>query len=136
MNAKSLKDSKLVQLRIPAGWVLAYNTFFDDPPVTEDGQSNKFHNDSQDLLLLKQTGTFIDGKWTRSKKHVICIDVGWYYAPESSEKRDRRNGHYKISAYRNNWKHILRIDYAKTLEETILKVEAWLNEIDKSGNLK
>ena len=133
MSQSASSDCKLVRLRIPGGWAVEWNTFFDEAPVDAHGKPNRLHNDSPDLLLIKQIRTYHSGKWTRNKKYVMCIDVGWHYLPYGTLEKDRNHGHYKITAYRNNWKKIIRINYQPTLEGTIALIEEWLDEIDRTG---
>ncbi|MGL5058689.1 MAG: hypothetical protein ACRC62_01810 [Microcoleus sp.] len=67
---------QLVPLRIPTGWIVHWNLFYDIEPVLENGvlKNTSQCNDSEDLLCLQ---TYVP----ESKKGVwdeACIDLGWY----------------------------------------------------------
>lgn len=67
---------KLVPLRVPTGWIVQWNLFYDLEPVLENGvlKNTPPCNDSKDLLWLQ---TYIPddkkGIWDE-----VSIELGWY----------------------------------------------------------
>jgi hypothetical protein len=66
----------LVPLRVPAGWLVEYNTLVefgpDSPPTGDD---YRWHH-TEDLLQLRSC-TVVDGAWQVDPDGFL-VDLGWY----------------------------------------------------------
>jgi hypothetical protein len=76
-------SGELVPFRVPAGWAVVYNSFFDD-------------NLDEDLLWLKQVGIPHPGaQYAILDEEGYQIDLGWY--------RDV----FRVVVMRRNWDDVL-----------------------------
>lgn len=135
-----MEDPKLIPLRIPAGFAVCYNKFYDVEPTesktTEDFLENWGYFTEDILQIIKMD--LIKGHWQITEPHLI-IDLGWY--PDSSPK-----GAYvlylAVVKEDHDWAVIEQIrsrDRMK-IRETI---EKWMEDIiqqrityDKNTNIK
>ncbi|CAG0935870.1 hypothetical protein TFLX_04721 [Thermoflexales bacterium] len=110
-------DPPLQPLRIPAGWHVAYNQFFDiEPDMTAEAYSGSWWYFSEDMLQLKHA------EWK------LLLDLGWY--PES-----RPEGNFKIYLVQlmddveempDAWESPLATFSSPSRQEIVKTIEAWL----------
>lgn len=127
---KTFKDCNLVALRIPAYWVVKHNTFLDEPPLDENGNPNKFHNDSPDLLLIQQVRTVVNNQFSYDEKDLLLIDVGWKYLPIGTDEKSRSRGCYWLKLYRGNFSDgtLLLHEIYDSIMETVEAINRILKE--------
>lgn len=118
---KTFNDCWLVALQIPANWVVKHNTFLDETPLDENGKPNKFHCDSPDLLLMRQTKTIVNNTLSTTDKDLLLLDAGWKYLPIGTTQQSRANGCYWIKLYRGNFSEgtLLIHEVRTTIAETV-----------------
>ncbi|WP_143288153.1 hypothetical protein [Calothrix rhizosoleniae] len=118
-----INDLKLYPLRIPTGWKVTHNRFYEFDPhqnPTLEGvyQDNPWLVFVENLLQLQHT------------PYPFLIDLGWY--PEADPK-----GNFRLSLIKNqDWNQPLRIYESKSGSAIVEKIEDWLREIGlKFGNV-
>lgn len=123
MKKKSLKNLQLAPLRIPTGWKIINNNFYDISPDMEyfiDGIPNgdSWELFTQDLLQLQHD------------HYNLVLDLGWY--PEADSK-----GNYKIVLLKKyDWENPIRTIESINKDKTIKAINKLLSEISKNhGNL-
>ncbi len=127
---KTFADCRLVPLRIPGGWIVKHNTFHDEPFRNPDGTLNRFHNDSPDLLLIRQVRGIVNNQWSDDEKDCLLLDVGWKYLLTPQNTLDKSDGYYKVQLLRGNFSEgtTLLIEEHKSIADTIAAVERILME--------
>jgi hypothetical protein len=128
---KKPSDTVLAPLSIPARWLVYHNSFLNEPPLLEDGTPNRFHNDSPDLLLLKQYGFDEEGKISFNEKGLFIIDVGWKYFPVGTTEPQKNYGGFQVSVFTKDlqWENLLYQEFFFTLEQTIDAINAILKQM-------
>jgi len=113
----------LIQLKIPAGYAVAYNEFYDvDPVVSEDSDSliENWGLFTEDLLQIVKL-RINNGKWyIPERENTLLFDLGWY--PDSNI-----NGHYRLLLVDGDWNEIKSISSKDRflIKETL---EEWMEE--------
>ncbi|GIP17523.1 hypothetical protein J40TS1_31650 [Paenibacillus montaniterrae] len=113
----------LIQLKIPAGYAITYNKFYDvDLNLSED--SDYFIENwgffTEDLLQITKL-KIKKGKWyIPERKDTMLFDLGWY--PDSNI-----NGHYCLRLVDGNWNEIKSIS---SKDRFLIKdtLEQWMEE--------
>lgn len=102
---------KLQELRIPTGWFISYNQFYDISPSKETVESiDTFF--TQDILQLEH------------KDRNRLMDLGWY--PEG----DYKNGSYGLVVYEGDFHGKLLYEFdSKSKQETVSEINRLLLEI-------
>lgn len=120
----------LMSLKIPAGWAVTYNQFFDLSIEDKALPPEDLELFGEDILQIESM-ILENGAWILPLEHFL-IDLGWY--PEADPK-----GHYKLllvlvdSTKSKKWKE-LRTFRSKDRFEVRDMLEYWLgfrNNIDK-----
>ncbi|MDQ0170556.1 hypothetical protein J2T19_001998 [Paenibacillus tundrae] len=113
----------LMQLKIPAGYAVTYNKFYDVDPVLSADSDYFIENwgfFTEDLLQIVKM-KIKNGKWDiPEREDTILFDLGWY--PDSDIK-----GHYRLELVDGEWNEIKSISSKDRLviKETL---EEWLEE--------
>ncbi|WP_169090480.1 hypothetical protein [Paenibacillus sp. PL91] len=116
---------KLIELRIPEGFAVCYNKFYDVEPVpVEDGDGfiKNWHYFTEDLLQIIKM-EIVNGKWIvpQNGQERLIIDLGWY--PDS-----RVDGEYKLVVVNDTWE-TLKEKQSKSRFEIKETLENWLELI-------
>lgn len=116
---------QLMPLRIPEGFAVCYNKFYDIEPIKSEEPDNLIENwgyFTQDILQILKMD-LQKGVWYIPKEHLI-IDLGWY--PDSSP-----NGMYglELSVVRedHSW-DIIEQKESRDRFEIRDTIERWLKE--------
>jgi hypothetical protein len=127
---KTFEDCWLVALRIPANWVVKHNAFLDEPPLDANGNPNKFHCDSPDLLLMRQVRTVVNNKLSTEDKDLLLLDASWKYLPIGTTQKSRANGCYWLKLYRGNFSEgtMLLHEVHNSIEEIVSAINRILKE--------
>lgn len=116
----------LVQLKIPAGYAITYNKFYDVEPILSEDSDYFIENWGffiEDLLQITKMN-IKKGKWyIPEREDTMLFDLGWY--PDSDI-----NGHYCLQVVDGNWNEIKSISSKDRflIKETL---EQWLEEHQK-----
>ncbi|MFC5530173.1 hypothetical protein [Cohnella yongneupensis] len=113
----------IMPLRIPAGYAITYNKFYDIDPIIDERDKDRLSNSyyfTEDILQI-HTMVVIDGNWVVPEKEKFIIDLGWY--PECTS-----DGDYKLVVVDDHWNEIrsLRSRDRLKIKDTL---ETWLKEI-------
>ncbi len=127
---KTFKDCELIALRIPAGWVVKHNTFLEEDFLDAQGNKNKFHCDSPDLLLIRQTHAVVNNQYSTLEKDLLLIDAGWKYNLNEENEIDRSGGYYSLNLLRGNFSEgtFLVQEKHNSIEELVMAVNRILKE--------
>lgn len=114
----------LQPLRIPSGWIVGFNEFFDVEPVFEKYLDDQSWDFSEDLLQLS------------NEYRKIIIDLGWYPSHDPA-------GQFRLMAVKwfaedeepevDPWRQPLKEFETRSKREVVQKIEEWLEEIGKHG---
>lgn len=113
----------LMQLKIPAGYAVTYNKFYDVDPILSADSDYFIENwgfFTEDLLQIVKMN-IKNGKWfIPQREDTILFDLGWY--PDSDI-----NGHYRLELVDGDWNEIKSISSKDrfVIKETL---EEWLEE--------
>jgi hypothetical protein len=103
---------QLIRFRIPSGWAVKANQFFDTEPIFKDGILINSEDFTEDALWLDQL--IYDGEtWTDNQG--LTIDLGWY-----------GNIGYRLVAFRGSWDNIMASFRSKDRFEVRDILENWL----------
>jgi hypothetical protein len=116
---------KLIELRIPAGFAVCYNNFYDVEPEADeniDGFIKNWHYFTQDLLQINKM-KIVKGAWIVPKEgqNKLVIDLGW--SPDSS-----LDGEYILVVVNENW-DTLKEKRSRDRFEIKETLETWLELI-------
>jgi hypothetical protein len=110
----------LIPLRIPMGYAICFNKFFDVEPVPCQDGDGFLHNCeyfTQDILQIVKM-RIEHGGWVIPSEDRVIIDLGWY--PDS-----RVEGQYKLVLANKNWE-VIRESYSKDRFEIRDTIEEWM----------
>lgn len=115
-------EFKLQPLRIPGGWKIVFNKFYDIDPCSINDKNNEiwYFYFVQDILYIerKQEIKFNHKKYV----HTLGIDLGWY--PDG----DSEGTFSLMLIVDNEWNNPLKKFESKNKFEIVDKLEKWLNE--------
>lgn len=120
---------ELIELRIPAGFAVCYNKFYDVEPEPDiDGFIKNWHYFTEDLLQIIQM-RLEKGEWIVPKngQERLIIDLGW--SPDSSA-----SGEYLLVVVDDNW-DTLKEKRSRDRFEIKETLEQWL-ELIKTQQFK
>ncbi|GAV16109.1 hypothetical protein RQP50_09035 [Paenibacillus sp. chi10] len=115
-----------MQLKVPAGYAVTYNKFYDIDPMLSEGNDYLIENwgfFTEDLLQIVKL-KINNGKWyIPENEDVLLFDLGWY--PDSDI-----NGHYHLQLVDGQWNQIKSIS---SKDRFLIKValEEWMEEHQK-----
>ncbi|WP_248061012.1 hypothetical protein [Paenibacillus silvae] len=116
-------ELNLIPLKIPAGYAITYNKFYDVEPVLSMDSDYFIENwgfFTEDLLQITKL-KIKKGKWyIPEREEVMLLDLGWY--PDSD-----MNGQYCLQLVDGNWNEIKSICSKDRflIKETL---EEWMEE--------
>ncbi|MNP60892.1 hypothetical protein D3C76_1560200 [compost metagenome] len=111
-----------MQLRIPSGYAVTYNKFYDVDPISQ-ADSDFIENwefFTEDLLQIEKIRIKKGAWYVPEKDNRLLFDLGWY--PDSSI-----DGHYKLEVVDGEWNVFKSIS---TIDRNVIreKLEEWLEE--------
>ena len=122
-NARQFREPPLQPLRIPTGWVVEWNTFFDVEPRFKSWDDTSW-NFNTDMLLLS------------NEHRGVSIALEWHPA-------FRASGAFRLEAVRHihdpehgisgDWEHPLKSVKTRSKRKAVTTVEAWLNWYSNHG---
>lgn len=107
----------LVPLRIPSGWAVTFNSFWEIDPVVQNGELVNADDFTQDLLVVERVvppGT----SWP-----PYILDLGWY--PEAEPK-----GRYRLTLERRDTGEALKTVESRNREEIRETIDRWLDRLN------
>lgn len=117
---KTRKAASLQPLRIPTGWSVRWNNFYDVQPAFHSHDSASFYFDEDMLLLVNE-------------HQQIAVDLGWYPAFQST-------GGFVLLAVRHigegsseDWGHPLRKLRTRSKQKVVREIERWLEFFSTSA---
>ena len=90
---------QLMPLKIPSGWSVEENSFFNIAPKSDEDFMANSGCFTEDLLWIQEIEFRGDRGWI-SKQDGLSIDLGWY--PDSDV-----DGCYSLHLLRNSWDDII-----------------------------
>lgn len=114
-----LSEPLLQPLRIPTGWHVAYNQFFDvDPDLSVEAYSGVWWDFKEDMLQL-----------THSHYRVL-VDLGWYpeHQPEGSFKLVLIQLTDDKEDMPEAWSHPIATYRSQSRQTIVATIEAWLHD--------
>ena len=107
-------DAELQPLRLPGGWEVRWNSFFDIEPdaLSRDRFLMLF---DEDMLLLRSN----DGR--------IIIDLGWY--GEQDDGRYRLDATPCSESGDQDWRNLLRTFSSRSKAEIVATLEQWVLDL-------
>lgn len=103
---------KITPLRIPYGWAVLYNSFFEDDMIIKNNKIENYLSFKEDLLFIKEC------RYSNEDYRVIPdgyeLYLGWF--PDSNP-----NGKYRLLLIKGEMTNIL-IDYKSKDKRMIVKV--------------
>ncbi|BFH68977.1 MAG: hypothetical protein E6230_27125 [Paenibacillus dendritiformis] len=117
---------RLMPLRIPQGFAVGYNKFYDaDPEMAEDSDMlGNWTYFTEDLLQIDKMALH-QGRWEIPSEDKCIIDLGWY--PDSS-----REGQYRLVIANEEWE-IYKQFSSRDRHDIRDTLEAWLMELSEQG---
>lgn len=150
-----MKKNSLVPLKIPTGWIVHHNCFFDEPLLLEDGSENKSHNDSEDILWIErldfqELGRYViqilkhnqrlnaeeleitkelweEARLKTANSLHYHIDLGWY--------GNRKEGHYRLVVH-CGWDNIIGSFQSREISEIQKKIDYVLHQYSCNGRIR
>ncbi|MBG9794970.1 hypothetical protein ABD76_21645 [Paenibacillus dendritiformis] len=117
---------RLMPLRIPQGFAVGYNKFYDvDPEMAVDSDMlGNWTYFTEDLLQIDKMALH-QGRWEIPREDKCIIDLGWY--PDSS-----REGQYRLVIANEAWEIYKEFSSRDryVIRDTL---EAWLMELSEQG---
>ncbi|SCY87165.1 hypothetical protein SAMN05720606_11113 [Paenibacillus polysaccharolyticus] len=113
----------LIQLKVPAGYAVVYNKFYDVEPILSEDSDDFIENwgfFTEDLLQIIKL-KIKKGKWyVPEREDTILFDIGWY--PDSNI-----NGEYSLQLVDGEWNEIKSIS---SKDRFVIKevLEEWMEE--------
>lgn len=113
----------LMQLKIPAGYAVTYNKFYDVEPILSGDGSCFIENwtfFTEDLLQISKMKIKKGSWYIPEREDTMLFDLGWY--PDSDI-----NGQYCLQLVDGNWNEIKSISSRDRflIQETL---EKWMEE--------
>ncbi|MFD1176644.1 hypothetical protein ACFQ3W_10070 [Paenibacillus puldeungensis] len=112
----------LMQLRIPTGYAVTYNKFYDVDPISQ-ADSDFIENwgyFTEDLLQIVKIGIKNGAWYVPDRENRLLFDLGWY--PDSSI-----DGHYTLEVVDGEW-NVFKSISTKDRKVIKEKLEGWLAE--------
>jgi hypothetical protein len=116
-------DLKLVPLRIPTGWAVTWNTFYEVTPILEGNELVNAADFDEDLLQIESI-TF-EEEMGRIEVEPYILDLGWYPAEDP-------NGAYTLTLLRGDWDHVLKTFTSRNIAEIQTTIDRWLEILSGS----
>lgn len=115
-----------MRLRIPQGFAVGYNKFYDiDLEIAGDSDIlDNWGYFTEDLLQIDKM-VLRNGRWEIPREQKCIIDLGWY--PDSS-----RDGQYRLVVANEEWEVHKELSSRDryVIRDTL---EAWLMELNEQG---
>ena len=113
----------LIPLKIPAGYAITYNKFYDVEPIRSKDEDDFIKNwgyFTEDLLQIVKMKIQKGNWYVPEREDKLLFDLGWY--PDSDI-----NGQYVLQLVDGNWNEIKSISSTNRfiIKETL---EAWMEE--------
>ena len=121
--SKRMRRLNLIQLKVPAGYAVVYNKFYDVEPILSEDSDDFIENwgfFTEDLLQIIKL-KIKKGKWyVPEREDTILFDIGWY--PDSNI-----NGEYSLQLVDGEWNEIKSIS---SKDRFVIKevLEEWMEE--------
>ena len=109
----------LVPLRIPTGWAVVFNNFWEIKPLIEEGKLVNTSDFTQDHLVIER----VVPKGTNSPPYVL--DLGWY--PEED-----LNGQYRLVLTNRNSNEVLKKFESSDYEKISEAIGQWLDKLNQA----
>lgn len=112
----------LMQLRIPTGYAVTYNKFYDVDPISQ-ADSDFIENwecFTEDLLQIVKIGIKNGAWYVPDREKRLLFDLGWY--PDSSI-----DGQYTLEVVDGEW-NVFKSISTKDRKVIKEKLEEWLEE--------
>jgi hypothetical protein len=106
-----------VPLRIPTGWAVVWNTFFEGEPLIEAGVFVNAADFDEDLLRIESIS--FDGQRWHTDARSYIVDLGWY-------PTENPNGRYRLALLRGDWDHVLTTYESRDIREICDTIDRWL----------
>ncbi|WP_272039132.1 hypothetical protein [Paenibacillus sp. JJ-100] len=118
-----MRKLELIPLKIPAGYAITYNKFYDVEPIRNKDEDDFIENwgyFTEDLLQIVKMKIQKGNWYVPEREDKLLFDLGWY--PDSDI-----NGQYVLQLVDENWYEIKSISSRDRLiiKETL---EAWMEE--------
>jgi hypothetical protein len=122
-RASRKQEPPLQPLRIPTGWAVEWNTFFEAEPRFKSWDDTSWHF-GRDMLLLSNDhrGVSIDLEWVpahRASGRFVITAVRQFHDPEHGRSGD--------------WDHPLKRMETRSKRKAVETVEAWLDWYSQQG---
>ncbi|WP_281615343.1 hypothetical protein [Flammeovirga sp. SubArs3] len=118
--------SELIPLKIPNGWAVCDNKFYDTEPLYDkDGFIENWHEGFiEDVLWICECKTLDNGNIGIPDFNCFNIDLGWY--PEST-----REGEYKARLFWDSDNERTELDSISSQNRILIKekIEYWMADI-------
>ncbi len=120
-----------MKIKIPRGWAVLDNKFYDTNPLVDEGSdfiNNWYEGFIEDVLWIKECSVTQDGKFEIPDKNHFYIDITWF--PDS-----RINGQYYATLFWMALDEVTEIEYFESKDrfQVCKKIEFWIEDI-KSFN--
>jgi hypothetical protein len=109
---------KRVPLRIPSGWAVTFNIFWEMDPLMEGGKFVNANDFTQDLLVLERIVPQGSG-WP-----AYILDLGWY--PDGDA-----HGSYRLVLKDRDADGTLKTFESRDRDEIREKLDAWLDVLSR-----
>lgn len=118
-----MRKLDLIPLKIPAGYAITYNKFYDVEPIRSKDEDDFIKNwgyFTEDLLQIVKMKIQKGNWYVPEREDKLLFDLGWY--PDSDI-----NGQYVLQLVDGNWNEIKSISSTNRfiIKETL---EAWMEE--------
>lgn len=113
---------KLMRMRLPMGWSVNYNKFYDIEPFIKNGELLNEEFYTENLLFLKKM-SLIQNDW-QIPNEGFAIDLGWY--PEFNPKGMYRAVFAQYD-YEGRWDEIYTFQSTNRYD-IVETIETWLDD--------
>lgn len=111
-------NHRLQALRIPGGWEVVYNEFYELDPEFLGVEDSAWEYFTEDILCIAAKRQKKENK--KEKVNTVVLDLGWY--PEMG-----RNGEFALYAIQNkNWETPLQTFRSRSRKKVVDRIESWL----------
>src|SRR5262245_44627611 len=121
-DSEHLSPHQLTSLRIPTGWRIVTNSFYEIDPVVEDGVLEHADEFSSGMLYMERC---VPGQ----EEKRFLLDLSWipYRNPE---------GKYRVTVALDDFEHELKVFESRSRAEVQQKIEEYLSLIASEINLE
>jgi hypothetical protein len=116
-------DELLIPLRVPAGWTVVTNMFYNLIPVVTQGEFVNRHLFSDDMLIIEQM------RMPGLSDPRFILDLSWGPPGDPS-------GHYRLTLMHGDWDHVVCTVESRNSLDARKLIDHWLDVASQCMSLE